>query len=334
MMKIKILFTLCVCVLFSAYTTDNEQKTIFMIGDSTMANKDITKGNIERGWGQMLPGFLSEDIFVDNHAANGRSTLSFINEGRWDSILSKMKKGDYVFIQFGHNDEKAAENLHTVPGGSFDDNLKRFVNETRSKGGNPVLFNSIVRRNFPPTDTTAYKGSYEIEGNILVDTHGDYANAPRNVAKELDVPFIDMNSLTHDLVMKMGTEESKKLFMWVPEGRYEFSPEGKIDNTHLNIHGGRVFARIAIDEIIKVIPEFSEYIRYYDLVVAKDGSGDFFSIRAAIDSASSIDKDSIRILVRQGIYTEDIYLPKTKPIINLIKQKNTVIKNNDLTDNI
>ena len=109
----------------------------------------------------MLPGYFTEEVVVDNHAMNGRSSLSFINEGRWDIVLSKIHKGDYVFIQFGHNDEKPRATLHTEPGSTFDDNLRRFVNETRAKGGNPVLFNSIVRRNFLPKGVTEIKGSYE-----------------------------------------------------------------------------------------------------------------------------------------------------------------------------
>ena len=93
-------------ILFSAFRADKPFITIFTIGDSTMANKKLDGGNPERGWGMMLPGFFSEDIRVDNHAANGRSSKSFITEGRWEKVISQVKKGDYVFIQFGHNDEK------------------------------------------------------------------------------------------------------------------------------------------------------------------------------------------------------------------------------------
>lgn len=133
-------------ILFSAFRADKPVITIFMIGDSTMANKKIDGGNPERGWGMVLPGFFSEDIRIDNHAANGRSSKSFISEGRWEKVISKVKKGDYVFIQFGHNDEKADSTRHTDPGSTFDENLRRYVNETRAKGGIPVLFNSIVRQ--------------------------------------------------------------------------------------------------------------------------------------------------------------------------------------------
>ncbi len=178
-MKLKVSFALCALLLLSAFIVERKDPiTIFMIGDSTMANKSLKNGNIERGWGQMLPGYFTEEVVVDNHAMNGRSSLSFINEGRWDVVLSKIHKCDYVFIQFGHNDEKPRATLHTEPGSTFDDNLRRFVNETRAKGGNPVLFNSIVRRNFPPEGVTEIKGSYEKEGPALVDTHGEYLESP------------------------------------------------------------------------------------------------------------------------------------------------------------
>ena len=264
-LKIKLLFALCAILLFSAFITEKKDViTIFMIGDSTMANKSLKDGNLERGWGQMLPCFLTEDVAVDNHAMNGRSSLSFINEGRWDAVLAKLKKGDYVFIQFGHNDEKASEKLHTDPGTTFDDNLRRFVRETREKGAYPVLFNSIVRRNFPPEGVTEPKGSYEVEGNVLVDTHGEYLNSLRRVAEEMDVPFVDLNKLTHDLVVDLGVEKSKSLFMWVPAGIYDFCPKGKIDNTHLNIYGGKVVAGIAMEAVAKVVPALAPYVQQHD----------------------------------------------------------------------
>ena len=264
-LKIKLLFALCAILLFSAFITEKKDViTIFMIGDSTMANKSLKNGNLERGWGQMLPCFLTEDVAVDNHAMNGRSSLSFINEGRWDAVLAKLKKGDYVFIQFGHNDEKTSAKLHTDPGTTFDDNLRRFVRETREKGAYPVLFNSIVRRNFPPEGVTEPKGSYEVEGNVLVDTHGEYLNSPRRVAEEVDVPFVDLNKLTHDLVVNLGVEKSKSLFMWVPAGIYDFCPKGKIDNTHLNIYGGKVVAGIAMEAVAKVVPALAPYVQQHD----------------------------------------------------------------------
>ena len=115
-MKHKLTLLLGLFFLLSAFKADKPVITIFMIGDSTMANKSLTGENPERGWGQMLPGYLSEEIRVDNHAVNGRSSKSFIDEGRWEKVISQVKKGDYVFIQFGHNDEKSDPKRHTVPG--------------------------------------------------------------------------------------------------------------------------------------------------------------------------------------------------------------------------
>ena len=132
-------------------------------GDSTMANKKIDGGNPERGWGMVLPGFFSEDIRIDNHAANGRSSKSFISEGRWEKVISKVKKGDYVFIQFGHNDEKADSTRHTDPGSTFDENLRRYVNETRAKGGIPVLFNSIVPVSYTHLNYAILRDGYDYQ---------------------------------------------------------------------------------------------------------------------------------------------------------------------------
>ena len=152
--------------------------TIFMIGDSTMANKDISGDKQERGWGMMLCNYFDDCIVVDNHAVNGRSSKSFIDEGRWTTVYNKIKPGDYVIIQFGHNDEKADKQRHTEPGSTFDENLRKFVRETREKGGIPVLMNSVVRRNFSGSKTAVADDDLRdnssktlSEGDTLIDTH-------------------------------------------------------------------------------------------------------------------------------------------------------------------
>ncbi len=338
-MKYRSLLLLCLFFLLTAFVAEKSKVTIFMIGDSTMANKDITGGNPERGWGMMLPGFFSEDVLIDNHAVNGRSSKSFIDQGRWDKVLAKIKKGDYVFIQFGHNDEKADPSRYTEPGGSFDENLRRFVNEARAKGGKPVLFNSIVRRNFvQPNDESISKdtrhdaGSLDkpVEGNTLYDTHGAYLESPRNVAKELNVPFIDMNKLTHDLVQNLGPEASRELFMWVEPNAVPAFPKGREDNTHLNIMGGRVVANLAVDAIAETLPELAPYVRKYDYVVAQDGSGDFFTIQDAIDAVPDFRKNvRTTILVRKGNYKEKVVVPESKINVSLIGEDGAVITNDD-----
>lgn len=248
--------------------------TVYMIGDSTMANKSLDKENQERGWGQMLPIYLEGAIKVENHAVNGRSSKSFIDEGRWEKVYNSIKSGDYVIIQFGHNDEKIKDaKRYTVPGESFDDNLKKFVTETREKGGTPILMNAIVRRNFPkngevPEDADDQRKTwkdnfdqYPTEGDVLVDTHGAYLDSPRNVAEEMGVVFVDMNKLTHNMVQTLGTDLSKDIYMWIPAGKYEFCPGGRIDNTHLNVLGGILVSRLAVDDIARQVPALRPYIR-------------------------------------------------------------------------
>ncbi len=251
----------------------NDTITVFMIGDSTMANKPLKDENQERGWGQMLPMMLQGKIKVDNHAVNGRSSRSFINEGRWDKVIEKIRPGDYLVIEFGHNDEKPGEKRHTDPGSTFDDNLRMFAQKALEKGATPILMNSIVRRNFPanvtekaedrddnPPSATGPTKNKE-EGDILVDTHGAYLISPRNVAEELGVPFVDLNALTHNLVQSLGREKSKELFMWIPANTYKFCPDGKIDNTHLNIYGGKVVAAIAAKAMVETVPALKPYVK-------------------------------------------------------------------------
>ena len=338
-MKSKLLLFLSLFCLLTAFRSDRPVTTIFMIGDSTMANKSIIGGNPERGWGMMLPGFFSEDVQIDNHAVNGRSTKSFIDEGRWDKVLSKIKKGDYVFIQFGHNDSKQDSLRHTTPGSTFDDNLRRFVNETRQHGGIPVLFNSIVRRNFVcPLDDSISKdtrhdaGTHQqpVEGEVLYDTHGEYAKVPQRIAQELNVPFIDMNKLTHELVEGMGPVNSKQLFMWVAPNEVAAFPKGREDNTHLNIYGGRTVARLASKAIASTLPDLAPYIRDYDFVVAQDGSGDFFTVQEAINAVPDFRKNvRTTILVRKGDYKEKVVIPESKINISLIGQDGAVITYDD-----
>ena len=249
-------------MLTSAFTM-RKTVTVFMIGDSTMANKDTTGGKQERGWGMMLQQYFKSGVVVDNHAVNGRSSKSFIDEGRWDVVLSKMKPGDYVIIQYGHNDEKPAADRHTDPGTTFDANLRRFVLESRAKGGIPILCNAVVRRNFyrqvdsSVDDESLRNTTYEdekVNSDTLIDTHGAYLISPKNVARELDVPFIDANRVTHDLEQGMGIEGSRRLHMWFRPGEHPSVPKGRKDNTHYNVYGATVVAGLLAEEISHQVP--------------------------------------------------------------------------------
>lgn len=352
-MKHRLFLLLGLLMLFSAFRADRPLFTIFLIGDSTMADKSLAGGNPEQGWGHVLPGFFSEEVAIENHAVNGRSSKSFIDEGRWEKVLSCLRPGDYLFIQFGHNDEKADSLRHTDPGTTFDANLTRFVNEARAKGAIPVLFNSIVRRNFgagqadskavaqaisqddirrgvnPDAKHEAQK-EHLPEGSRLVDTHGAYLESPRRVAAQLGVPFVDMNTLTHRLVEDMGPEASKKLFMWVPADAVPAMPQGREDNTHLNVYGARVVAGMAVDAIAVQVPALARYVRHYDFVVAKDGSGDFFTIQEAIDAVPDYRKNvRTTILIRRGVYQEKLVVPESKINLSLIGEEGAEISYGD-----
>ena len=262
---------LAIALLVLTAFTDHKTTTIFIIGDSTAANKDTTGGKQERGWGMMLQSQFDADyIRVDNHAVNGRSSKSFIDEGRWDKVLEKMQPGDYVIIQFGHNDEKPKADRHTDPGSTFDYNLARFVRETREHGGIPVLMSCVVRRNFfvaaPDNDddellrTTTFKdGVKMIEGDTLVDTHGLYAIAPRDVARRMNCHFVDANRITHDLEQGLGREASKQLHMWFLPGQEPSVPEGRQDNTHYNVYGAQRVAALLADALCQEIPLLEKY---------------------------------------------------------------------------
>ena len=254
-------------------TASTQQKvtTIFIIGDSTAAKKDLSTGSPERGWGMALQCFFDDTfIRVDNHAVNGRSSKSFIDEGRWQKVLDKIQPGDYVIIQFGHNDEKPKPDRHTDPGSTFDYNLAKFVRETREKGGIPVLMNAVVRRNFAKKavkndddealrNTTFKDAPQQMEGDSLIDTHGLYRVAPHDVAVRMNCHFIDANKITHDLEQSLGVEGSKKLHMWYKPGEHPALPAGRQDNTHYNIYGAHEVAQRLANALCNEIPLLRKY---------------------------------------------------------------------------
>lgn len=314
---VSLLSVMTILVLTSAA---KNRTTVFIIGDSTAANKDISGDKQERGWGMVLQGFFSEDIRVENHAVNGRSSKSFIDEGRWDKVLERIKPGDYVFIQFGHNDEKPKPDRHTDPGTTFDANLRMFVETTREKGGIPVMLNSVVRRNFylKPEDqdddeklrNTVYTGE-KVNSDTLVDTHGEYIIAPRRVAEETGCVFIDANKITHDIEQGLGVEGSRSLHMWFLPGEHPSLPEGRQDNTHYNVHGAHVVASAIASAIEKQIPALGKYVRHFDYIVAANGTGNYMTPEEAIASVPGGGK--AKILILDGSFPEPS-VPEDKDI--------------------
>lgn len=301
-------------------TSSTKQITIFIIGDSTAANKSNYKTNPERGWGMVLQGFYDERILVDNHAVNGQSSKSFIDDGRWKKVIDKVKPGDYVFIQFGHNDEKPNPKRHTDPGSTFDDNLRKFCRETMAKGGHPVLFNAVVRRNFMrKVDSTVEDeslrsvkyGDEEVNSDTLIDTHGAYLFPPKYIAKELGVPFVDANRVTHDIEQGMGIEGSRKLHMWLKPGEVESIPDGRKDNTHYNIYGARVVAEALAKAIAQEVPALKKYIIHYDYVVSEKGKGNYLTLQDAVNAAPMGKKT--KILILDGTWEKPV-IPQGKKI--------------------
>jgi len=314
------MFIASACLTLAMISFD-KQVTIYTIGDSTMAEKNLKTGTPERGWGMVLQGCFDEGVRVENHAVNGQSSKSFIDGGRWQKVVERIKPGDYVFIQFGHNDEKARTDRHTDPGSTFDDNLRRYVNETRAKGGIPVLFNAVVRRNFyNAVDTMedehlrqlAYDdGEEKVNSDTLVDTHGEYARVPRRIAQEMGVAFVDANKLTHDLEQSLGIAGSRKLHMWFKPGEHPAVPNGRKDNTHYNVYGAHVVANMMADAIAEQVPALKRHVCHYDYVVSAEGRGNYMTLQEAVDAVSAGKK--VKILVLDGTWTKPS-VPKGKRI--------------------
>ncbi len=224
--------------------------TIFMIGDSTMANKPLIPANPERGWGQILGMYFKDGARVDNRAVNGRSSKSFRAEGRWRSILQQIKPGDFVVIQFGHNDQKKdSAERYTEPFGSFKQNLIRYATEARERGATPILATPIARRKF------------DADGNLL-DTHGDYVEATRQAAREANVPLLDLNRRSYELMTQLGDESSKRLFDWIPAGEFARHPVALKDDTHFNAYGASRICDLAIEEMKTTLPALARWLKH------------------------------------------------------------------------
>lgn len=196
-----------------------------------------------------MPRYFSSDVRFSNRAAEGRSTKSFREEGKWQAIMDELSPGDFVFIQFGHNDQKDySPKLYTAPFTTFSDNLRRYVHEIRSKQATPILVTSINRRTFNKIGR-------------LKNTLGLYPAAMRKVADELDVPLVDLHATTEVLFNDLGPEKSKKLFMWLKPGEYDGYPEGEQDDTHLTEAGAETMARIVIESLQQQNVSLIKYLK-------------------------------------------------------------------------
>lgn len=219
--------------------------TVYLAGDSTMADKE-TKAYPETGWGMPFSHFFDSSVTVKNIAKNGRSTKTFITEGLWKSITDSLKKGDYVLIQFGHNDEVPTKKSFTTED-EFAANLTRFVKDVTYKNAQPLLITPAARRKFTAEG--------KVEG-----THEVYAAIVRKVATSLHVPMIDLDRESQALLEKAGPEGSKKFYNHLNAGESPNYPDGKADDTHFSVLGAKKMADIVIDGIRSLQPDLARRI--------------------------------------------------------------------------
>ncbi|WP_121357640.1 rhamnogalacturonan acetylesterase [Flavisolibacter nicotianae] len=215
----------------TAFSLPPKTVKVWLIGDSTMSVKDV-KAYPETGWGMPFANFFDSSVVVDDRAKNGRSSRTFIEEGLWKPVVENLREGDYVFIQFGHNDEVETKKSYTSPE-QFTTNLTRYVSEARAKKAIPVLLTPVARRKFDSTGT-------------VLGTHNAYSKLVREVATKNNVPLIDLDLEGQALIQNFGVEGSKALFNHLQPGEHPNYPEGKTDDTHFSELGARKVAEMVL----------------------------------------------------------------------------------------
>lgn len=221
--------------------------TVFLVGDSTMAQKLVSR-RPETGWGEALQQYFDVDrVRVVNLARNGRSTRSFLTEGRWDALLEEVRAGDYVMIQFGHNDEKIDNpSVYADPQTDYPGNLRRFARDVRARWAHPVLLTPVARRRFAADGT-------------VQDTHGAYPAAVRTVARTDSIPLIDMQRRSTAVLREYGEEDSRRLFLHVDSSaQHPNYPVGVRDDTHFSPLGAEIMAREVVEGIREEVPELAQ----------------------------------------------------------------------------
>jgi len=233
----KIAFSCVLLTLFSFSIKDQKNIVIYLIGDSTVCTQPDSQAPVT-GWGTPFAVFFNPTVKVENHAKGGRSTRTFLSEDRWNPIFTKINPGDYVIMQFGHNDEAKEEiykDRYTSPE-DYRKNLTRFIVETRQKGGNPILVTPVSRRRF------------DKEGKVM-ETHIEYSAVVMSLAKEFNVPVVDLDSKSRALYQSYGPDHSTLLFNVSQPGTNPQFPDGINDNTHFSEYGARLIAEIVLAEI-------------------------------------------------------------------------------------
>ncbi len=222
---------------------------IFYAGDSTCARYSILKFP-KTGIGQELELYVKPEIIIDNHAVSGRSSKSFIDEGRLQVIEEQIAKGDFLLIQFGHNDEKEwDEKRYTSPYGTYKEYLKKYIQVARNAGAVPVLITPVSRR--------CFLDAWKLVGETML---GNYAAAMREVAEEEQVALVDLYSKSRAKIEEAGAVETTKWFMHLAKGEYPSHPEGLVDDTHLKPEGARVFAGLVAEGLKELGGSYAELL--------------------------------------------------------------------------
>ncbi len=289
---------------------------VFVAGDSTAAEKRAER-RPETGWAEMLQGYFdTDDVRVVNLARNGRSTRTFIEEGRWASLLEEVRPGDYVVIQFGHNDQSESKPDRYTPPDAFRANLRRFVADVREREATPVLMTPVVRRRFD-------------DAGRFYDAHGVYPDLTRAVAEETGATLVDMHRASEAALREWGAEGSKDLFLIFAPGEHPNYPDGLDDNTHFSPLGASVMARLAAEGIRDAGLELAGHLILdappaWDAVVGDpaglgpeaEGAARFRTIGAALDAIPAERDGPYRVFVRDGRYHEKLAV--TAPDVHLV----------------
>lgn len=231
------------CESITVEPADTSVVTVFLCGNSTVVDQDNEPWG---SWGQMIPAFFDDSVCIANYAESGESANTFLAAKRLKKALTQMKAGDYVFMEFGHNDQK-----QKGPGKgayySYMTSLKTFVDEVRLKGAHPVLVTPTQRRSFGD------------DGRIR-DTHEDYPEAMRWLATKENIPLIDLNEMTRTLYEAMGPEASKRAFVHYPAGTYPGQDAALADNTHFNPFGAYEIAKCVREGIKETLPGLARHL--------------------------------------------------------------------------
>ncbi len=221
---------------------------LLLAGDSTMADRDPASDPVEHGWGMALRRRLRQPQRLHNHAANGRSTLRFRNEGRWQALLDAARPGDWVLIQFGHNDSHRDDPARYAEADTdFRANLLRYVAEVRARGALPLLATPLARRRF------------DGHGHA-VPSHGRYAIVTREVAAQAGVPLLDLEARSFELLQALGPEASRGLFVHLAPGEHPRWPEGKRDDTHFSAVGAAQMCALAEAELRRLALPLADWL--------------------------------------------------------------------------